>query len=131
MDYERLKTMTIFVILVILIWLIFCWLFISRADGAEEGWVCTAYCSCEKCCGKSDGITASGTKAHQGTVANNWLPFGTKLKIEGYTTIFTVEDRGSVKHFGTKTEKRKRLDIWFPSHKEALEFCIQRLKVIQ
>ena len=26
----------------------------------------TAYCACEKCCGKSDGITASGTKATEG-----------------------------------------------------------------
>lgn len=26
----------------------------------------TAYCACEKCCGKSDGITASGTKATAG-----------------------------------------------------------------
>ncbi|MDD2497845.1 MAG: LysM peptidoglycan-binding domain-containing protein, partial [Desulfitobacteriaceae bacterium] len=29
----------------------------------------TAYCSCRKCCGKSDGITASGVRAHKGTIA--------------------------------------------------------------
>lgn len=90
-----------------------------RCAFAEE-WVATAYCSCEKCCGKSDGITASGVKAHDGTVACNWLPFGTNLLIDG--KLYTVEDRGSKKHFGTKDEQRKRVDIWFPSHKQALKY---------
>jgi 3D (Asp-Asp-Asp) domain-containing protein len=83
----------------------------------------TAYCSCEKCCGKSDGITASGIKAHWGMVAApRWLPFGTKLKIEGFDTVFTVEDRGGA-------IKGNRLDIWFPSHEEALKFGVKRLRV--
>lgn len=96
---------------------------------SAETYKVTFYCSCVKCCNKSDGITASGVKAHWGTVANNWLPFKTQLKIEGFDNTFTVLDRGSKKHFGTKTEQRKRLDIWCPDHKSALEWGVRYLKV--
>lgn len=52
-----------------------------------------AYCS--HCCGKSNGITASGTQATVGrTIATSkQFSFGTKLYIEGYGT-YIVEDRG-------------------------------------
>lgn len=74
----------------------------------------TAYCACVKCCGKSDGITASGTKATQGrTVACNVLPFGTEVIINGHTYI--VEDTGSQSVMGNHT-----FDIFFNSHEEAL-----------
>lgn len=79
----------------------------------------TAYCSCSKCCGKSDGITASGTKATAGrTVAAKGIPFGTKLMINGETYI--VEDRG----VGSGV-----IDIYFDSHSEALNFGVQYAKV--
>lgn len=79
----------------------------------------TAYCSCSKCCGKSDGITASGTKATAGrTVATKGIPFGTKLMINGETYI--VEDRG----VGSGV-----IDIYFDSHSEALSFGVQYAKV--
>lgn len=72
----------------------------------------TAYCPCVKCCGKSDGITASGTKATAGrTVAMGGVPLGTKISING--KIYTVEDRGTV--YG-------HVDIFFNSHSEALQF---------
>lgn len=49
---------------------------------------------CEHCCGKSDGITASGEPAeYYKTVAMNGIPFGTKIYIPNYG-VFTVEDRG-------------------------------------
>ncbi len=81
------------------------------------------------CCGKySDGITASGKKVKVGMVANNWLDFGTKVFIKGLGE-FTVEDRGSRKYFGTKEEKRKAIDVYFDSHKEAKEFGVKFLKV--
>ena len=50
---------------------------------------------CVHCCGKANGITASGTKATVGrTIATSKkYPFGTKLYIEGYGT-YIVEDRG-------------------------------------
>ena len=36
---------------------------IETAQPVVEEYVITAYCHCVKCCGKSDGITASGEKA--------------------------------------------------------------------
>jgi 3D (Asp-Asp-Asp) domain-containing protein len=81
----------------------------------------TAYCSCSKCCGKSDGITASGTKATANrTVAAKDFPFGTKLYINGNTYI--VEDRG----VGSGV-----IDIYFDRHSEALEFGRQYAKVFE
>ena len=61
----------------------------------------TGYCPCSYCCGEwaylNPGITASGTVAKYGTIAAPpSIPFGTKMKIEGYgDMIFTVEDTGS------------------------------------
>lgn len=72
----------------------------------------TAYCACSQCCGKSDGITASGTKATPGrTVAMGGVPLGTKISING--KIYVVEDRGTV--YG-------HVDIFFNSHSAALQF---------
>ena len=49
---------------------------------------------CSHCCGKSDGVTASGTQAKVGrTIAAKGFSFGTKLYIEGYG-VYVVEDTG-------------------------------------
>ena len=72
----------------------------------------TGYCPCVQCCGKSDGITASGTKATAGrTVAMGGVPLGTKLLING--VVYTVEDRGT---------SYSHVDIFFNTHGEALQF---------
>lgn len=72
----------------------------------------SAYCPCEKCCLKSDGITASGTQATAGrTAAMNGVPFGTKIVIDGHE--YTIEDRGG--GLGSKI-----IDIYFDTHEEAL-----------
>lgn len=72
----------------------------------------SAYCPCEKCCLKSDGITASGTQATAGrTAAMNGVPFGTKIVIDGHE--YTIEDRGG--GLGSKI-----IDIYFDTHDEAL-----------
>jgi len=92
-------------------------------------WKVTSYCSCELCCDKyADGVTASGKKVKYGMVANNWLAFGTNVSIRGLG-VFTVEDRGSKKYFGTKLEKRKAIDVYVPSHKEAKEIGVKYLNV--
>lgn len=90
----------------------------------------TAYCSCVKCCNKkpSDkryGITASGKMARWGTVAvdRNLIKLGSKLRIEGFpNTTFRAEDVGGA-------IKGKHIDIWFPSHKEALNFGVKYMVV--
>ena len=79
----------------------------------------TAYCACEKCCGKCDGITASGVKAKEGvTIAADTrvLPFGTKVCIDGHEYI--VQDRGGA-------IKGNKIDIYFDNHQEALNFGVQ------
>ena len=49
---------------------------------------------CTHCCGKANGITASGTMAEVGrTVGARGIPYGTKIYIEGYGT-YVVEDTG-------------------------------------
>jgi len=65
-------------------------------------------------------ITASGTHTHWGTVASNKLPFGTKLKIEGFgDTIFTVEDTGGP-YFD--------IDIWMENKPKAFAHGRRMLK---
>lgn len=83
----------------------------------------TAYCSCAICCGKTNGITASGTRATQGRTiaAPSTYAFGTKLKLEGYGT-YVVEDRGGA-------IKGNKLDLYFNSHAEALAWGRRTIKV--
>ena len=63
-------------------------------------------------------ITASGKWVKNGIVANNLLPFGTKIRLpELYgDQIFIVEDRMNWK------TGNYQIDIWFPSHQEAENF---------
>ena len=82
----------------------------------------TAYCPCLKCCGKTNGITASGTKATAGktVAASSQFSFGTKLLINGVT--YTVEDRG-----GAITGNK--IDIYCDTHAEALAWGVKYLPV--
>ena len=83
----------------------------------------TAYCPCEKCCGKTDGITASGAKAKSNhTIAADisLLPFGTIVEINGIE--YTVEDIGGA-------VKGNHIDIFFDTHEEALQFGKQKAEV--
>lgn len=91
-------------------------------------WKITAYCHCKKCCGKSNGITASTKRARYGYIACNWLKFGTKVRIEGLG-VFTVADRGAVSLFGDKEHRIKHLDVYYPTHKQAKKFGTKYLKV--
>lgn len=95
-----------------------------------EVFTATAYCSCKKCCDKDPsnkwyGITASGRRAMWGTVAvdRRLIRLGSRLRIEGFPkTIFRADDVGGA-------IKGKRIDLWFPSHRKALEFGRQKLVV--
>ncbi len=97
---------------------------------SAEVFKATAYCSCKKCCDKdpSDkwyGITATGKKARWGTVAvdKRVVKLGSKLRIKGFpNTIFRAEDVGGA-------IKGKHIDVWFPSHREALKFGVRNIIV--
>ena len=90
----------------------------------------TAYCPCERCCGKdpSDpfyGITATGTVATEGrTVAADpdVLPYGTIIYINGHA--YTIEDCGG-------GVKGKQIDLYFDSHEDALEWGVQEIEVME
>lgn len=88
-------------------------------DLGNDDWTLTAYCSCELCCDKEDGRTASGhvlTDKDDGKVcaAPSCFEFGTVLTISGLGKV-RVEDRGG-------DIKGKRLDIYKKSHADALAF---------
>jgi len=111
----------------------------SRGRGGRVEYLsleATGYCKCGECCGwrrnlllqpvyaygpmegerKKVGETASGTKAKPGTVAadTSVFPFGTRMRIPGYGNGI-VEDRGGAIQGG-------RIDLFFKSHREALEW---------
>jgi len=105
----------------------------------------TGYCECGICCGwkrswlgfgppviasgprkgerKQVGVTASGTKAQKGTVAadTRYYPMGTIVYVPGYGWG-RVEDRGGA-------IKGQKLDLFFTSHKKALEWGRQSKQV--
>ena len=88
-----------------------------------ETYTITAYCPCVKCCGKTDGITATGTKATEGrtiAVDPDKIPYGTEVIIDGQ--IYIAEDCGGA-------IKGNKIDIYFESHEEALEWGRQEKEV--
>ncbi len=102
--------------------------FVSNVNA--EVFKATAYCSCKRCCDKdpSDkwyGITASGNKAKWGTIAvdRKVIKMGSTLKIDGFPdTIFRAEDVGGA-------IKGNHIDVWFPSHREALKFGVRNINL--
>ena len=88
----------------------------------------TAYCPCKKCCGsKAQGITASGKNVSYNNgrfvAADRSMAFGTKLIIPGYgEQAVEVIDRGGA-------IKGNKLDVFFPTHAEALKWGRQNILV--
>ena len=84
----------------------------------------TAYCPCSKCCGKwAGGITSTGAMAkanHTIAVDPSVIPYGTKVIINGQT--YVAEDCGGA-------IKGHRIDIYFDTHSEALDFGVQYAEV--
>lgn len=89
----------------------------------------SAYCPCEKCCGQfADGITANGHKIQPGdtfVAADSRYPFETELVIPGYNGSKPVKvlDRGGA-------IKGNKLDVFFYTHEQALQWGVQYLNVI-
>lgn len=117
----------------------------SNRKSATVTMTVTGYCNCGECCNwrrswmglgqpviekgpnagkpKQVGVTASGTRAAHGTLAADTavLPFGTIVYVPGYG-YGRVEDRG-----GAITGLC--LDLWFPSHDEAMRWGRKRMNV--
>ena len=105
----------------------------------------TAYCPCGQCCGwkrnwlfrpvvaagpdrgkpKAVGITASGKRAHPGTLAadTRYYPMGTVIYVPGYG-YGVVEDRGG------GIQGRQRLDLFCRTHAEALAWGRRRVQAV-
>ena len=83
----------------------------------------TGYCACEYCCGKTDGITATGTVATAGrtiAVDPSKIPYGSIVKINDIE--YVAEDCGGA-------IKGNKIDIFFNSHEEALEWGVKYAEV--
>jgi len=90
--------------------------------------IVTAYSSTVDQCDASPFITAKGTMVRDGIVATNFLPFGTKITFPLLYPgkVFVVEDRMALKN-------SHKVDIWFPSRGEAIQFGVKytQIEVVQ
>lgn len=82
----------------------------------------SAYCSCAKCCGKTNGITASGARATQWytLAAGKGYKLGTVIYIPAFKDKpnggwFVVQDRGGA-------ISNSKLDVYMGSHSSALQY---------
>ncbi len=88
----------------------------NERDPRKTIWVlATAYTSSVDETDDTPFITASGTTTHPGTVAANFLYFGTRVRLPQHfgDLTFTVEDRMNERYgYG-------RIDIWMPTKAQA------------
>ena len=91
--------------------------------------IATAYSSTVWQTDETPFVTAANTLVREGIVANNLLPFGTKVRIPELfgDKIFIVEDRMNWQ------KGHYQVDIWFPDYWQALNFGAQltELEIIQ
>jgi hypothetical protein len=103
------------------------------ASGAG-GFTVTAYCPCALCCGSwanhpwETRRLASGKLIAPLVAARaKWcaappeIPFGTILDIPGYGKVPVLDRGGKI--------KGNKLDMFFPTHAEALRWGVRRLEV--
>ena len=94
----------------------------GQSESKKMKVVITAYSSTVWQTDSTPFVTAAGTEVRDGIIANNLLPFGTRVRIpELYgNKIFVVEDRMNY------TKGYYHVDVWFPSYDEALDFGAKR-----
>lgn len=85
--------------------------------------IATAYCP-RGCCGSSSGRTATGRRAEYGIVAVDprVIPLGTTLYVDRYGFAIAADTGRKI--------KGARIDLCFPTHKEALRFGRKTVKVL-
>lgn len=88
----------------------------------------SAYCSCARCTGKTNGITSSGAHAKEWytVAAGSGYPIGTVIYIPALANKpnggwFVVEDRGGA-------ISNNRIDIYMGSHSSAISFGRRNLE---
>lgn len=102
----------------------------AKRSGFSQTVNATAYCPCLACCGKTNGITASGSRAqsyHTIAAPSNY-PFGTILYIDYFKDSpskgwYIVQDRG-----GAITDNK--IDLFYDTHQEALNFGRRHLDAV-
>lgn len=84
----------------------------------------TAYSSTPDQTDDSPFITANGTWVHDGTLAANFLRFGTKVRFPDYSgdKVYVVEDRMNQRY-------TYRADIWMETREAAKQFGVRTLKM--
>lgn len=84
----------------------------------------TAYSSTPDQTDDSPFVTADGTWVHDGTLAANFLPFGTKVRLPDYSgdKVYTVEDRMNERY-------TYRADVWMTTREAAKQFGVKKLKM--
>ena len=93
-----------------------------------ENCTVTHYDCCVLCCGKTDGITASGLKATPGvTVAvdTSIIPLGSDVLVDygdGFINYYRADDTGSA-------IKGNKLDLCVSSHQEAINMGVRTATV--
>ena len=102
-------------------------LFLALRDGTGNGIVSlektgifTAYTAIVSQTDSTPTITASSQKVREGVVANNCLPFGTRIKVNN--RIYEIQDRMNERY------RCDNFDIYLWKHSEALDFGRQTLK---
>ena len=87
--------------------------------------IVTAYSSTVDQCDSTPFLTASGARVHDGTLAANFLRFGTKVKFPTIygEKIFIVEDR-------MKPSVSRKVDLWFPARNEAIIFGVKKTEML-
>ncbi len=87
--------------------------------------VITAYSSTPDQTDNTPFVTASGKHVRAGIIANNMLPFGTKVKIPKLygDQVFVVEDRMNRK------KSNYHIDIWMPSRPLAVNFGVKTAEI--
>ena len=89
-----------------------------------DGVTVSHYCTCSTCCGKDDGITASGRQATPGvTVAvdPDVIPLGSDVLVDygdGEIYYYRADDTGG-------SIQGRRIDLCVSSHEEALQLGLR------
>jgi len=86
--------------------------------------IVTAYSSEVRQTDSTPFVTAAGTDVRSGVVAANWLPIGTKIRLPEIfgEREFVVEDR-------MHNRNNDKIDIWFPTRAEAVQFGVRKAQI--